>query len=48
MSGILNLDAFLNVLPMVVYGMAGIFIVTAVIYAVVAFLNKIFAPKRGE
>lgn len=42
----MNVNAFLNVLPMVVYGMAGIFIVTAVIYATVALLNEIFAPKK--
>ncbi len=41
----MNIDAFLHILPMVVYGMAGIFIVTAVIYAVVSVLNKVFAPK---
>lgn len=44
----INVDAFLNVLPMVVYGMAGIFIVTAVIYAAVALLNKIFKPENNQ
>ncbi len=44
----MNIDiaGFLHVLPIVGYGMVGIFIVTAVIYAVVATLNKIFAPKK--
>ncbi len=44
----INIDAFIHVLPMVVYGMAGIFIVTAVIYAVVALLNKIFKPDDNQ
>lgn len=42
----MDFEAFVNILPMVLYGMAGIFIVTGVIYAVVAVLNKIFAPKK--
>ncbi len=42
----MNVSGFLEVLPLVVYGMVGIFIVTAVIYAVVSILNKVFSPKK--
>ncbi len=42
----MNVSGFIEVLPLVVYGMVGIFIVTAVIYAVVSILNKIFTPKK--
>ncbi len=42
----IDIAAFIDVLPMVVYGMLGIFAVTAVIYAVVALLNKIFTPDE--
>lgn len=44
----IDVNAFLNVLPMVFYGMAGIFIVTAVIYASVVILNKVFSPEENK
>jgi hypothetical protein len=44
----MNIDAFVHILPMVLYGMGGIFVVTIVICAVVMLLNKVFAPKRDK
>ena len=37
----INVQAFLQSLPIMGMGMAGIFIVTAIIIAVVALLNKV-------
>ena len=37
----MRVDLFLNVLPIMGYGMLGIFIVTGVIIAVVSLLSKI-------
>ena len=41
----LNLEYFLNALPIMGKGMLGIFIVTAVIILVVSLLNKFTEPK---
>ncbi len=41
----LNIDFFLNALPIMGYGYLGIFIVTGVIIAVVSLLNKIFGSN---
>ena len=37
----LHIDLFLNALPIMGYGMTGIFIVTGVIIAVVSVFNKL-------
>ena len=39
----LRVDLLLNVLPIMGYGMLGIFIVTGVIILVVTLLNKLFS-----
>lgn len=40
----MSIQAFINVLPIIGYGMLGIFIVIFVIYIFVKLLNKIFKP----
>lgn len=42
----LNVEYFLNSLPLMGKGMLGIFIVTAVIILLVAGLNKATSPKK--
>lgn len=42
----INVEAFLATLPMMARGMAGIFIVTAVIIGVIALLNLVSAPRK--
>ena len=44
----LNIDAFLNSLPMMGKGMLGIFVVTIVIILMIALLNKVTAAKSEE
>ena len=44
----LNIDAFLNSLPMMGKGMLGIFVVTLVIILMIALLNKVTAAKQSE
>ena len=44
----LNIDAFLNSLPMMGKGMLGIFVVTIVIILMIALLNKVTAAKKTE
>ena len=44
----LNIDAFLNSLPMMGKGMLGIFVVTIVIILMIALLNKVTAAKQTE
>ncbi len=44
----MDIDAFVKILPMVLYGMGGIFVVTGVIYLSVAVLNKVFVPKKEK
>jgi len=44
----LNIDAFLNSLPMMGKGMLGIFVVTLVIILMITLLNKLTAPKQSE
>lgn len=41
----LHMDLLLNSLPIMGYGMLGIFVVTGVIIAVVTLLNKITSDK---
>lgn len=44
----IDITAFLNSLPIMLYGMGGIFIVTVVIIAVIKLLNVIFKPGKDE
>jgi len=44
----LNIDAFLNSLPMMGKGMLGIFVVTLVIILMISLLNKATASKQTE
>ena len=44
----LNIDAFMNSLPMMGKGMLGIFVVTLVIILMITLLNKLTAPKQSE
>ena len=44
----LNVDAFLNSLPMMGKGMLGIFVVTLVIILMISLLNKVTASKQSE
>ena len=44
----LNIDAFLNSLPMMGKGMLGIFVVTIVIILMIALLNKVTVAKKTE
>lgn len=44
----LNIDAFLNSLPLMGKGMLGIFVVTLVIILMITLLNKLTAPKQSE
>ena len=44
----LNIDAFLNSLPMMGKGMLGIFVVTLVIILMISLLNKLTASKQSE
>ena len=44
----LNIDAFLNSLPMMGKGMLGIFVVTLVIILMISLLNKFTAAKQTE
>ena len=44
----LNIDAFLNSLPMMGKGMLGIFAVTIDIILMIALLNKVTAAKKAE
>jgi len=43
----INFDAFLKTLPIMAKGMAGIFIVTAVIIFAVVLLGVLTKPKNG-
>ncbi len=38
----INIQAFLNSLPIMAYGMVGIFVVIVVIYLLILGLNKVF------
>ncbi len=44
----LNIDAFLNSLPMMGKGMLGIFVVTLVIILMISLLNKLTTSKQTE
>ena len=44
----LNIDAFLNSLPMMGKGMLGIFAVTIVIILMIDLINKVTAAKKAE
>ena len=44
----LNIDAFLNSLPLMGKGMLGIFVVTLVIILMISLLNKLTASKQSE
>lgn len=44
----LNIDAFLNSLPMMGKGMLGIFVVTLVIILMISLLNKLTTRKQTE
>jgi len=44
----LNIDAFLNSLPMMGKGLLCIFVVTLVIILMITLLNKLTAPKQSE
>lgn len=44
----LNIDAFLNSLPMMGKGMLGIFVVTLVIILMISLLNKLTTSKQAE
>ena len=44
----LNIDAFLNSLPMMGKGMLGIFVVTLVIILIISLLNKLTTSKQTE
>lgn len=41
----LNFEAFLNSLPIMFYGMLGIFVVTAIIIILVTLINKLSDKK---
>lgn len=41
----MNFQAFLNTLPVVLYGMLGIFIVMAILFAAIIVLGKLFKDK---
>lgn len=44
----LNIDAFLDSLPLMGKGMLGIFVVTLVIILMISLLNKLTAAKQTE
>ena len=44
----MNIDALIDSLPIVGWGMLGIFIVIGVIMLSVVILTKIFPPKKDE
>jgi len=44
----LNIDAFMNSLPMMGKGMLGIFVVTLVIILMISLLNKLTSQKQTE
>ena len=44
----LNIDAFMNSLPLMGKGMLGIFVVTIVIIVMIALLNKLTSAKQTE
>ena len=44
----LNIDAFMNSLPLMGKGMLGIFVVTIVIILMIALLNKVTSVKQTE
>lgn len=44
----INVEAFLNVLPVIGKGLAGVFIVTAVIILSMIILNKISSKNNKE
>ncbi len=44
----INIDGFLDTLPIMAKGMAGIFIVTAVIVLTIFILNKSSASKKNN
>jgi len=44
----LNIDAFMNSLPMMGKGMLGIFVVTLVIILMISLLNKLTSQKQSE
>lgn len=44
----INVDGFFDTLPIMAKGMAGIFIVTAVIVLTIVILNKTTASKKNE
>ena len=44
----ISVDAFLKTLPVLVYGMGGIFLVMIIIYCVIRALNKFFPEKKHD
>lgn len=44
----MNLDAFLQTLPIMGYGMLGIFVVMAIIYFAVLIIGKLTMKPRPE
>ena len=44
----LNIDAFMNSLPLMGKGMLGIFVVTIIIILMIALLNKVTSTKQTE
>ena len=44
----MNIQAFLNTLPIMGIGMLGIFAVIFVIYLLILVLNRVTAPKKDQ
>lgn len=44
----MNINAFLNILPLLVKGLAGVFIVTAVIILSMVILNKLSGNSENK
>ena len=44
----MNVQAFLNTLPIMAYGMLGIFAVMAVIFVLIVVLNRVTAKQNTE
>lgn len=45
----INIETFMQTLPMTLYGMGGIFLVILIIYLCVAVVNRVFGGKnRGK
>lgn len=42
----MNVQAFLNSLPIMLYGMGGIFIVTVLVFVCIKILTKLFPEKE--